>query len=64
MKSLLDQVKELDHIIRQLHKLASRIREGQNVDGWRECNSIIAMLETNRKNVIQGSEDGDKKDAK
>ena len=63
VKSLLEQVAELDHIIRQLHKLASRIKEGQNVDGWRECHSIIAMLDKNKKDILASVPSVEGKDA-
>ena len=53
MKSPLEQVNELDDLIRQLRKLASRIRAGQNVDGWRECNRIIAILEKYKQDLIK-----------
>ena len=57
MKSLLDQVSELDRLIRQLHKLASRMKEGQIVDAHRECHSLIGSLQKNRADLITSSEE-------
>ena len=57
MKSLLDQVTELDRLIRQLHKLASRMKEGQVVDAYRDCHNLIGSLQKNRADLIKSSED-------
>jgi hypothetical protein len=56
MKSLLQNVNELDYMIRQLQKLSSRIRSGENVDAWRECNSLIAYVSKNKEELIGSSE--------
>ena len=52
MKSLLENISDLDDIIRQLHKMVSKMRAGQFIDAFRDANSIIARLETNRKEVL------------
>lgn len=59
MKSLLDDVNELDFLIRQLSKLASRIRSGENVDGWRECNGLISHIVKAKQDLIKSSEKED-----
>lgn len=56
MKSLLDDVNELDYLIRQLNKLASRIRSGENVDAWRECNGLISYVTRVKQDLIKDSE--------
>lgn len=56
MKSLLQNVNELDYVIRQLQKLSSRIRSGENVDAWRECNSLIAYVTKNKEELISDAE--------
>ena len=56
MKSLLEQVKELDQVIRQLHKLASRMKAGQIVDAHRECHSLIGSLQKDREDLIASAE--------
>lgn len=61
MKSLLDDVNELDYLARQLGKLASRIRSGENVDGWRECNGLIAYVNKAKQNLIADAEKNDVK---
>jgi len=61
MKNLLDDVNELDTLIRQLQKLASRIRSGEIVDAWRECNGLIAHVTKAKQDLIRNSEKkGDK----
>jgi hypothetical protein len=59
MKSLLESVNELDYLIRQLQKLASRIRSGENVDGWRECNGLIAHVSKAKEDLLK-DKDNDK----
>ena len=61
MKSLLQNVNELDFVIRQLQKLASRIRSGENVDAWRECQKLIAYVTTAKQDLIKDSENKDAK---
>jgi hypothetical protein len=61
MKSLLQNLKEVDYLISQLQKLASRIRAGENVDAWRECNGLIAFADRRKQELIKESEDLDVK---
>lgn len=56
MKSLLNDVNELDYLIRQLQKLASRIRSGEIVDAWRECNGLIAYVNKAKQDLIKDAE--------
>jgi hypothetical protein len=58
MKNLLQNVNELDYLIRQLQKLASRIRSGENVDGWRECNGLISYVMKAKEDLIKSVEIG------
>jgi len=53
MKSLLENVNELDEVIRQLHKMESRLRSGQIIDAHRECCRLIACFESCKKNLIK-----------
>lgn len=53
MKSLLDNVNELDVIIRQLEKMESRMRSGQWIDAWRECNRLLAAISKSKQDLIQ-----------
>ncbi len=55
MGNLLKDVNELDYIIRQLQKLSSRIRSGENVDAWRECNSLIAHVTRSKEELLGNS---------
>jgi hypothetical protein len=59
MKSLLEQIKKLDQLIRQLQKLASRMKAGQIVDAHRECNNLIGALMKNREDLIKEAEQGE-----
>ena len=57
MKSLLQNIRELDYLMSQLQKLASRIRSGENVDAWRECNGLIAFVNKSKQGLLMESED-------
>jgi len=52
MKSLLESVTEIDEMVRQLHKMESRLRSGQIIDAWRECCRLMAYLEQCKKQII------------
>jgi hypothetical protein len=56
MKNLLNDVNELDYLIRQLQKMASRLRSGEIVDAWRECNGLIAYVNKEKQDLIKQSE--------
>lgn len=53
MKTLLEQVSELDRLIRQLQKMLSRMQAGQFIDAYRECQSLIGSLQKNRADLIE-----------
>ena len=53
MKSLLNNVNELDYLIRQLQKLASRIRSGEIIDAWRELNGLIGYVNKAKQDLIK-----------
>jgi len=55
MSSLLEQVKGLDQVIRQLQKLSSRMKAGQIVDAYRDCNNLIGNLMQDREKLIEGA---------
>ena len=59
MKSLLEQVNELDTLIRSLEKTLSKMRVGQFIDAWREIQRIIAGLKQAKDTLIKGSEGKD-----
>jgi hypothetical protein len=62
MKSLLEQVKELDGLIRRMHKMESRCRSGQWIDVYRECCRIIAFLEKSKQDLIGAAAQSESKD--
>ena len=57
MKSPLEQVSELEDLLRQLHKVDSKLISGQIILAYRDVNSIIAKLEATKRQII----DDDKK---
>jgi hypothetical protein len=61
MKSLLNNVNELDYLIRQLQKLASRIRSGEIIDAWRELNGLISYVNKAKQDLIKEVENKDVK---
>jgi len=52
MNSLLEDVNTLDELLNNLQKTASMIRNGHNVDAWRECNRIIAYVSKAKQDLI------------
>lgn len=54
MNSPLEQVNELDNLIRQLQKMESKMRVGQWIDSWREVNRVIAYLVRKKESVMKG----------
>lgn len=60
MKSLLEKTEKLDNLIRLLRKMESKMRSGQWIDAWRDCNAIIALVERSKKEVIMGSKEDEK----
>jgi len=61
MKSLLEKVNGIDDLLRHLHKIESKLRAGQIIEGWREINRMIAFLSTEKQNLIKSFEDKDAK---
>lgn len=53
MKSLLEKINEVDELIRVMQKMESKMRSGQFIDAWRECNRIIASLERAKQDIIK-----------
>ena len=52
MSSLLENINALDELLNNLQKTASMIRNGHNVDAWRECNRIIAYVSKAKQDLI------------
>jgi hypothetical protein len=55
MSGLLQNMEEVDFIIRQVHKLASLIKAGQIVDAWREVNKLLSYFEDIKQNIIKNA---------
>lgn len=60
MKNLLDNVNEIDELIRQHQKMESKMRAGQWIDAWRDCNRIIAFLNKSKQDLIKSQENTQK----
>jgi len=56
MKSLLEQVSEVDDLIRQLEKARSKLWVGQVVQAWRDIGRIEGTLRKNRADLIANSD--------
>jgi len=54
MKSLLEQVNEVDDLVRQLRKMESKMNAGQFIQAWRECRRLIAAFEKAKQDLIAG----------
>ena len=52
MKNLLNDIKKLDDLIRQLQKMESKMRSGQWIDAWRELTRVLSTLRSSREEVI------------
>jgi len=55
MKSLLDSVEEIENLIRQLQKMASKMNVGQFIPAWRDLNRIIAELDKEKKKLLENA---------
>ena len=52
MKSLMNDIAELETLIRELHKIDSKLLAGQIIPAWRDNRRIIALLEKNRNSLL------------
>lgn len=52
MKGLMENVEGMDYIIRELHKLSSRLRSGQFIDAWRGCNALLDYVVRTKKQFL------------
>lgn len=53
MNSPLQQIDELSEVIRQLHKIDSKLQAGQFIAAWRDNRKLIADLEKNKSDFIR-----------
>ena len=57
MQTILQKVESLGHLTRQLQKMESKMRAGQWIDAWRECNRLIAECEKEKRRLLAGAEE-------
>jgi len=53
MKSLLNDIEQLDYMIRQLYKMSSKMQAGHWIDAWRDNGRLIATLEKNKSQLLE-----------
>ena len=53
MNSPLVQVDELGELIRELHKIDSKLQAGQFIAAYRENRRIISLLEERKKKILE-----------
>ena len=61
MNSILNDVQALEELIRKLTKIDSKLNAGQFIAAYRENRSLIAILEKNKQDIIQGYKDEENK---
>ena len=54
MKNPLEQLSELEYLIRQLTKVDSKMQAGQFIAAYRENRRIIAELEAVKQQLVKG----------
>ena len=52
MNGLLADVNALDELLNNLQKIVSMVRNGHNVDAYRECNRVIAYISRAKQDLI------------
>jgi len=52
MKSLLEQVKELDSLIHSLKKMEGQMQSGRWLDSHRECCRLMSGLQRAKEDII------------
>jgi hypothetical protein len=55
MKSLLEQVKGIDQVIRQLQIISSRMEAGQFIDAHRRCHNLMGSLMQHKADLIDSN---------
>ena len=53
MKSLLNDIEDLDYLLRQLYKMNSKMQAGHWIDAWRDNGRLIALLEKNKTELLE-----------
>lgn len=61
MNSLLNNINELDELIRRHHKMESKMRSGQFIDAYRDLGGILAFLNRSKQKLIENAEKKDDK---
>ena len=57
MKTLLESIEDIDQIIRDLHKVDSKLQSGQIIAAYRDINRMISFFEQAKKNILLGQQE-------
>lgn len=57
MKSLLEQLEPVEHLIRQLHKIDSKLQAGQFIAAYRDVRRLISVYEQHKDELIKNTQD-------
>ena len=58
---LLEDIKKIDHLLRELGKLKSKMYMGQTVQAWRDIHSLEAWIEKEKAELIKSSQPKEEK---
>lgn len=53
MKNPLETLSELEDIIRELHKLDSKMMAGQFILAWRDLRRLLALFESKKAELVR-----------
>ena len=53
MKNPLEQIDEIGELIRQLHKIDSKLQAGQIIAAYRDNRRLIGLLEARKQKLIE-----------
>ena len=59
MSNPLEDLTEIEYLIRQLYKIDSKLEAGKFIQAYRENRRIIARLESHKKKIIENSSSPD-----
>lgn len=57
MTNLLEDLTEIEYLIRQLYKIDSKLESGQFIGAYRDNRRVIARLESRRKYILSAQKE-------
>lgn len=64
MKNPLEQIDEIGELIRQLHKIDSKLQAGQIIAAYRDNRRLIGLLEARKQKLIESHGETDEIEGK